>query len=169
MMEVNQRIMIANRRLTKSLMPWRIRLVRTLIWVENQSPYENSNTISQYHYAVSSTQILSICEIFDRIFNDKMRNIIIGETNRKAEHIYDAENDRNSKRPPRKWKNFSTEELNAYLAILITTGVTPIRKIWQNCGKKIRILSNLLAWGKNTSNISRFLRFDDFNTRIERV
>lgn len=120
---------------------------------------------------IESTKNLSIRETFDCIFNDEMRNIIVTETNRKANSIFDADNEKYPDKPPKIWKSLTIEELNAYLAVLITAGVhhsnkEHLNELWTDDSLPLY----RACTGKNRFKaISRFLRFDDFNTREERL
>lgn len=100
-----------------------------------------------------------------------MRDVIIIETNRKANSVFDAENVRRPNEPPKTWKPLSTEEFDEYLAVLITAGVHHSNK--EHVTELFKDYSHPLyrsCIGKNRfKEISRFLRFDDFNTREERL
>lgn len=117
------------------------------------------------------TKNLSILETFNCIFDDVMRNVVITETNRKAKIIFDAENERHPDKAPKDWKPLTTEEFNAYLGVLITAGVHHSNK--EHVTELFKDYSHPLyraCTGKNRfKEISRFLRFDDFNTREERL
>lgn len=135
---------------------------------------DSNQTIEVVHKnsgPVASTKNLSIRETFDCIFNLEMRNIIVEETNRKANEVFALENAKNPPdKPPRVWKNVNVQELDAYLAILITAGVHHSNK--EHLTELWKTYSNPLyraAMGRNRFQaISRFIRFDDFNTRQER-
>lgn len=118
-----------------------------------------------------STKNLSILDTFNCIFNDEMRDLIITETNRKARNIFSSENDLHPDKPVKTWKLLTTEEFNAYLAVLITSGVHHSNK--EHVTELFKDYSHPLyraCIGKNRfKEISRFLRFDDFNTRVERL
>lgn len=118
-----------------------------------------------------STKSLSILETFNCIFNNEMRNIVIAETNRKAKNIFDADNELHSDKQPKTWKLLTTEEFNAFLAVLVTAGVHHSNK--EHLTELFKDYSHPLyraCIGKNRfKEISRFLRFDDFNTREERL
>ena len=51
-----------------------------------------------------------------------MCNIIIKETNRKANSVYSEWNAQNPFKPPKIWKELTSIEFDAYLAILIECG-----------------------------------------------
>lgn len=118
-----------------------------------------------------STKNLSIRETFDCIFSDEMRNVIVSETNRKARSVFETENERQPNKPPKNWKPLTNEELDAYLGVLITAGVhhsnkEHLNELWTSDSFPLY----RACIGKNRFKaISRFLRFDDFNTREERL
>lgn len=117
------------------------------------------------------TKEFSILETFNCIFNDEMRNIVITETNRKAKSVFDADNKLHPDKQPKTWKLLTTEEFNAYLSVLITAGVHHSNK--EHVTELFKDYAHPLyraCTGKNRfKDISRFLRFDDFNTREERL
>lgn len=119
----------------------------------------------------SSTKNLTILETFNCIFDNQMRSVIITETNRKAKSVLDARNELHPNDQPKTWKPLTTEEFDAYLAFLITAGVHHSNK--EHITELFKEYSHPLyraCIGKNRSKeISRFLRFDDFNTREERL
>ncbi|KAG4065245.1 hypothetical protein HA402_012687 [Bradysia odoriphaga] len=118
-----------------------------------------------------STKNLSIIDTFNCIFNDEMRNVVITETNRKAKSVFDAENESHPDKPLKIWKLLTTDEFNAYLGVLITSGVHHSNK--EHVTELFKEYSHPLyraSIGKNRfKEISRFLRFDDFHTREERL
>ncbi|KAF2892975.1 hypothetical protein ILUMI_13196, partial [Ignelater luminosus] len=81
------------------------------------------NILREKSGPTKSTQILSICETFKYIFSDVMCNVIIRETNRKANSVYAAYNAENPGNPAKVWKSLTPEEFEAYLGIIITAGV----------------------------------------------
>ncbi|KAF2892281.1 hypothetical protein ILUMI_13896 [Ignelater luminosus] len=87
-----------------------------------------------------------------------MSNIIIRETNRKANSVYAACNAENPENPPKVWKFLIPEEFEAYLGIIISAGVhhsksKPTADSWKTDAKPLyrATMSLNRFW-----NISRF-------------
>ncbi|KAF2905800.1 hypothetical protein ILUMI_00376 [Ignelater luminosus] len=81
------------------------------------------NILREKSGPTKSTQMLSICETFKCMFSDVMCNIIIRETNQKANSVCAAYNAENPGNLAKVWKSFTPEEFEEYLGIIITAGV----------------------------------------------
>ncbi|CAK9823971.1 hypothetical protein ANTRET_LOCUS2213 [Anthophora retusa] len=99
-----------------------------------------------------------------------MMDIIVRHTNRKATAVYQKYNSDNPTKP-KTWKSLTTEELSAFIGILITAGVNNsnidhVYDMWKTTSYPLY----RAAMGVNTfRNILRFIRFDDANTQAERA
>ncbi|XP_017795845.1 PREDICTED: piggyBac transposable element-derived protein 4-like [Habropoda laboriosa] len=99
-----------------------------------------------------------------------MIDIIVRHTNRKATAVYQKYNSDNPTKL-KTWKSLMTEELSAFIGILITAGVNNsnvdhVYDMWKTTSYPLY----RAAMGVNTfRNILRFIRFDDANTRAERA
>ena len=99
-----------------------------------------------------------------------MCNIIIRETNRKANSVFAASNMQHPNKTPRVWKPITSEEFDANLGILITAGVRHSnnensKDLWKTDAYPLYRASMGINrfWA-----ISRYLRFDNTTTRSER-
>ena len=118
-------------------------------------------------------------QLFKSIMTSEMCDIILRETNRKAKRVCDAYNNRlvqrfrdYSKRPPQKtFEAFSETELDAFLGILIVAGVHRNNKenlddIWN--ADALPLIRAAMSRDRFKMML-RFIRFDNENTRAERV
>ncbi|KAF2879851.1 hypothetical protein ILUMI_26308 [Ignelater luminosus] len=101
------------------------------------------NILREKSGPTKSTQMLSICETFKCIFSDVMCNIIIRETNRKANSVYAAYNVEN------------LEILQKFGNPLHLKNANPLYRAAKGLNR---------FW-----SISRFLRFDNANSRANRL
>lgn len=99
-----------------------------------------------------------------------MCDIIIRETNRKANQCYVRENTQNPTREQRTWKAVTKSEFDAYLGLLLLSSVTHsgyvhTTDLWKTTSHPIyrAAMSVRRFWA-----ISRFIRFDNGNTRQQR-
>lgn len=116
------------------------------------------------------TEGLSIIHTFKMLMSAELCDIIIRETNRKATQCYALEHEDNPARPLRIWKPITTSEFDAYLGILLLAGVTHSNYVhttdlWKTNSHPLYRASMGLQrfWA-----ISRFIRFDNGNTRQQR-
>lgn len=131
---------------------------------------ENHNILRQKPGPVSSTKGLSIQDTFKRIFTDRFCNIIVNETNRKAERVYTKWNSENPKKKSKVWKDLTSEEFDAFLGILITAGVRHsntehITELWKS--DSYPLYRATMSYNR-FKLIIRFIRFDNERTRLER-
>lgn len=126
---------------------------------------------SQRTGPLRSTEMLPVKDTFKCIFSDVMCEIIIRQTNRKGNEVYATHNFINPEKPPKKWKLLTEKEFDAYLAILINAGVHQsnnehTKMLWATTSNPLYRASMGLNrfW-----EISRFLRFDNQNTRQFRL
>ena len=98
-------------------------------------------------------------------------DIIIRETNRKANNVFVASNIQNPNKAPRVWKPLTSDEFDAYLGILITAGVRHSNN--ENCKDLWKTDAYPLYRASMGINrfwaISRYLRFDNTITHSERL
>ena len=128
------------------------------------------NILRQRRGPVSSTIMLSICDLFKRFFDNTIYDIVIRQTNRKAKAVYARWNLDN---PTKKktWVDFTSVELDAFLGFLITAGVR------QSSGEHISELFKSDAYPLYRAvmarsrflELCRFIRFDDIRTRPGRL
>ncbi|XP_044589814.1 piggyBac transposable element-derived protein 3-like isoform X2 [Cotesia glomerata] len=118
-----------------------------------------------------NTNMLSILDTFKLFFTPEMADIIIRHTNKKAISTYTAYNEKNPGKKQLVWKNLELQEFYAFLAILITSGANNSNTdnamdMWQTYSYPLyrAAMSINRFW-----NIIRFIRFDDANTRAQRM
>ena len=98
-----------------------------------------------------------------------MADVITCHTNKKASSTHATYNEKNLGKKQLVWKNLEFQEFYAFLTILITSGTNNsntdnTKDMWQ------LYLYPLYAIGINRFwNIIRFIRFDDANTRAQRM
>ena len=115
--------------------------------------------------------MLSILDTFKLFFTPEMADIIIRHTNKKAISTYTAYNEKNPIKKQLVWQNLELQEFYAFLAILITSGANNsntdnTKDMWQSYSYPLY----RAAMGINRFwNIIRFIRFDDANTRAQRM
>ena len=118
-----------------------------------------------------NTNMLSILDTFKLFFTPEMADIIIRHTNKKAISTYTAYNEKNLMKKQLVWQNLELQEFYAFLAILITSGANNsntdnTKDMWQSYSYPLY----RAAMGINRFwNIIRFIRFDDANTRAQRM
>ncbi|XP_076267092.1 piggyBac transposable element-derived protein 4 isoform X2 [Rhynchophorus ferrugineus] len=118
-----------------------------------------------------NTNMLSNLDTFKLFFTPEMADIIIRHTNKKAISTYANYNEKNPEKKQLEWKNLELQEFYAFLAILITSGANNsntdnAREMWQPYSYPLyrAAMSINRFW-----NIIRFIRFDDANTRAQRL
>lgn len=109
-------------------------------------------------------------EIFNKIFSTEIKDIIIRETNRKGRQIIAQWNDSNPNKV-KEWVPLTDAEFNAYLGILICAGVYKSSDeetcdLWKSNANPLYRASLSRSRFKE---INRCLRFDNFQTRAERI
>ena len=115
------------------------------------------------------TERLSIIKTFKLLMSDEMIDIIVRETNRKAQQIYEREQVTNSAKSAsmHTFKTLTTSEFEAYLGILLLAGVMRSNYVhstalWKTSSHPIfRATMSLQRF----RSINRFIRFDDGRTR----
>ncbi|XP_050335819.1 uncharacterized protein LOC126762820 [Bactrocera neohumeralis] len=118
-----------------------------------------------------NTNLLSNLDTFKLFFTPEMADIIIRHTNKKAISTYTAYNEKNPEKKQLEWKILELQEFHAFLAILITScannsNTDNAREMWQPYSYPLyrAAMSINRSW-----NIIRFIRFDDANTRAQRL
>lgn len=126
----------------------------------------------------ANIQLFTPKELFHSIITPEMCTIILEETNRKGVKVCDAynmsliENFPNAARrpPPRTFTPFSSDELDAFLGILIAAGVHRNNKEnLQDMWKPDALPITRAAMSRDRFKMMlRFIRFDDERTRAQR-
>ncbi|XP_067625333.1 piggyBac transposable element-derived protein 4-like [Eurosta solidaginis] len=119
---------------------------------------------------VRATQGLTISETFKLITSDEICDIIIRESNRKARQFFDDDNAKHPTREPRSWIPITESEFDAYLGVLLLSGVTHsgyvhTKDLWNT---KSHPLYRAAMSLRRFWEISRFIRFDNGNTCQQR-
>ncbi|XP_049301827.1 uncharacterized protein LOC125775358 isoform X3 [Bactrocera dorsalis] len=119
---------------------------------------------------VRATQGLTISETFKLIMSDEICDIIFRESNRKARQFFYDDNAKHPTREPRSWISITESEFDAYLGILLLSGVTHsgyvhTKDFWNT---KSHPLYRAAMSVRRFWEISRFIRFDNGNTRQQR-
>ena len=128
------------------------------------------NIIRERNGPHRSTQMLSIRDTFNVIFSNEIVDIIVRHTNRKATAVYEKFNSDNPTKW-KTWKSLTTEQLSAFIGILITAGVNNsnvdhIYDMWKSTSYPLY----RAAMGVNRfRSILRFIGFDNANNRTERA
>ncbi|XP_069585014.1 piggyBac transposable element-derived protein 4-like [Ranitomeya imitator] len=151
-------------------------------WCSNPLPNaqtKSRNVLRQRGGPAAISNLYTAKELFKSIMTPEMCDIILRETNRKAKRVCDAYNNElvqrfpdSSKRPPQKtFKQFTETELHAFLGILIAAGVHRANK--ENLEEMWNVAALPLIRAAMSRDrfkmILRFIRFDNENTRAERV
>jgi len=118
-----------------------------------------------------TTENLSISEIFKKIMSNEIIDIIVRCTNKKALATFEEYNKNNSEKDPCVWKNITSQELYAFLGVLICAGAnnSNIDHINEMCKSSSFPLYRATMGINRFKSILRFIRFDDFNTRQQRL
>lgn len=137
------------------------------------------NILRQRGGPAATSNLFTEKELFKSIMSPEMCDIILRETNRKARRVYEAFNNnlaerfRNaSERPPlRTFEPFTEVELSAFIGILIAAGVHRNNKENLEDMWKVDALPLIRAamCRDRFKLMLRFIRFDNDNTRAERV
>lgn len=132
---------------------------------------QRHNILRQKPGPVPSTKCLSAAQTFKCIFSEEMIDIIVRETNRKADRVYAKWNAENPDKPAKKLKEFTQDELYAYIGILITMGVhhsnsEPVNVLWKSDSYPLYRATTPI---NRFRDICRFIRFDNENTRNDRL
>ena len=118
-----------------------------------------------------NTNMLSNLNTFKLFFTPEMADIIIHHTNKKASSTHATYNEKNPGKKQLVWKNSELQEFYTFLAVLITFGANNSNT--DNTKGKWQSYSYPLyhaAMGINCFwNIICFIRFDDANTRAQRM
>ncbi|XP_031328259.1 piggyBac transposable element-derived protein 4-like [Photinus pyralis] len=112
-----------------------------------------------------SSKFTSIKEAFDLFFSEDVINIILRETNRKAEFVYSKKN--------KAFVPIVKEEMDAFLGLLINFGAVhgnkePVYVLWSQDPVLCRPIVSASLSRNRFQQIMSFLRFDNFETREER-
>lgn len=119
---------------------------------------------------VPSTNGLTMAETFNLMMSNEICDVIIRESNRKARQTFDAYNEQHPDAEPRIWVPITEVEFRAYLGVLLMAGVchsgyVHTTDLWKTTSHPLFRASMSLRrfWA-----ISRFIRFDNGNTRNAR-
>jgi len=137
----------------------------------HQTPLHN--IVRQRSGAHRLTETMSVYDTFKCILSNEMIDIVLRHTNKKARKVYEAYNTNHPPEKQRKWIDITEREFDAFLGLLITSGVNH---------SNVQNVQHTMHMWKTTSyplyrasmginrfwNILRFIRFDDANTRQER-
>lgn len=144
------------------------------VWKQMPPPatrVQSQNIFRQKCGPVLSTKNLSVADTFKCIFSEVMVDVIIRATNRKAEQIFDKWNAENADKCAKIWTRLTPKEFYAYLGILVTMGVHRSNYehhsvLWRSDSYPLyrATMSN-----NRFRNLCRFIRFDNSNTRAERL
>ncbi|XP_019697919.2 piggyBac transposable element-derived protein 4-like [Harpegnathos saltator] len=129
------------------------------------------NILRQRAGAHRSTETLSICNTFKKIMSNEMIYIIVRYTNKKVLAMYEEYNNKYPEKEPRVWKNVTLNEMYAFLGILICAGANNsntdhVEEMWKSSSYP---LYRATVGINRFKSIIRFIRFDDFNTRQQRL
>lgn len=137
------------------------------------------NVLRQIGGPAAISNLYTAKELFKSIMTPEMCDIILRETNRKAKRVCEAYNNQlvqrfpdYSKRPPQKTvEPFTETELDVFLGILIAAGVHRDNKenlddIWNV--DALPLIRAAMSRDR-VKMMLRFIRFDNENTRAERV
>lgn len=105
--------------------------------------------------------------IFKEIFTPEMVNVIVRETNRKAQEVYHAFNMKYATRQRSEWEPTNEKEMYAFFGLLLFAGVfkcatQPIKELWAPYHHDIYKATMSI---KRFTLLLRFIRFDNANTR----
>lgn len=109
--------------------------------------------------------------VFKHICTPVIRNIIIKETNRRAQTTYRLYNEAHPDNLAREWVLLDDIEFDAFIGLLLFSGVRsqnmqPISKLWKPSG--FAIFRATMSRDR-FALISRFIRFDNNVTRVQRL
>lgn len=111
--------------------------------------------------------ILNPIDVFQQLFTSDIVDIIVRSTNRKAADFFE----KNPVSGCRPWKDTNSKELYAFFGLLIHAGACKswdeeLVDLWKTDNRPIYRATMPL---KRFQQLLRFLRFDDFRTRQERL
>lgn len=143
------------------------------VWNKNPPPncrIRKHNILREKGGPHQSTKTLTIVEIFRLMFTAEMSEIVIRETNRKATTVFDAYNKKFPEKTRKTWKPITSEELDAFLGVVLAAGVhhsnnEHVSEMWKS--EALPIYRAALSKDRFQA-ILRFIRFDDYQTREER-
>ena len=114
-----------------------------------------------------SSKAKSVLEVFELLISSEILNIIVTETNRKAEHCCQIEN--------KVWKKTDLVEIQGFIGLLYLSGVFRDRKdSIKNLWSKNKFGQNRPFYSATMSRnrfieLSKYMRFDNYETRQQRV
>jgi len=114
----------------------------------------------------------SMLEVFSLFITDDIIDIIVNETNNKAISEYDKWNTENPEKQ-KNWKPTDGIEIKAYIGLLISQSAKeatkePIEMLWHTDKCYCRPIFPATMSRDRFVALTRFIRFDDFQTRAER-
>lgn len=116
--------------------------------------------------AETAVNINTHLSAFKKLVPETLINVIVAETNRKARHFYTINSN-----PARIWYDTNSNEIYALIGILIYAGV---HKNWDERLDELYRLDNRPFYRaamslQRVQQLLRFLRFDNYQTRAERL
>lgn len=149
---------------------------RDIWWTSrNQSPNRRqaSNILDANLYRYNSLtersrHIETPIEAFRLFLDPEILFQVMNETNRKAKDVLSKTGEE------QEWKELDQIELDAFLGLLIFAGVTrsgrePVNALWKFQAGMSRSFFYSVMSRNRFKTLLRFIRFDDFNTREERL
>lgn len=112
-----------------------------------------------------------MCDTFKCIFTPEIVDIIVRHTNKKARSVYQDYNKKNPTKQPLCWKDLTATEFYAFMRILIASGANNSNTdhVFDLFKYNSHPLYRATMGLNKFCNIIRFLRFDDANTREQRL
>lgn len=129
------------------------------------------NILRQRSGPARSTTMMSIVNTYKCFMTPEMVDIIVRYTNKKAEATYAELNAKHPEAEPETWKKVTLSEMYAFIGVLIMTGANRSNA---ECAPDLWSVENCplyrASMGINRFQaILRFIRFDDDNTRAQRL
>ncbi|XP_054746362.1 piggyBac transposable element-derived protein 3-like [Anastrepha obliqua] len=129
------------------------------------------NILRQRSGPARSTTMMSIVNTYKCFMTPEMVDMIVRCTNKRAEATYAELNAKHPEAEPKTWKKVTLSEMYAFVGVLIMTGANRINAesapdLWsvENCP-----LYRASMGINRFQAILRFIRFDDGNTRAQRL
>lgn len=135
-----------------------------------QSQTLRHNIVRQRGGPCHTTPMCTRLDIFNKIFPNEMKHLIIRETNRKGRQVI-AEWNESHPTKIKEWDPVKIIEFDAYLGILICAGVykssdEDVCDLWKSNANPLYRAS---LSRNRFKEINRFMRFDNFQTRVARL
>ena len=119
----------------------------------------------------TSTRNLTPLEVFKKFLSIEIITQIVRFTNQKAEKTYRAYNATHPAAEPLVWEKVTSTEIYSFIGLLITAGANnsstdPVEEMWKSNSYP---LYRATFSRSRFKSILRFIRFDDSNTRRQRL